>query len=164
MLLAKRSLPLLVAGRGSFTAISSIAGHLTHRWFGAYPVAKAGVEELVRNAADEYGPAGVRVNAVRPGFTATELMELVPRESAVFASYVENTPLPGVGEPADVADLVRFLAGDEARWITGQVIDVDGGHSLRRGPDYSTPPRGRPGGCGGSADWCGRPGSISSRR
>jgi NAD(P)-dependent dehydrogenase (short-subunit alcohol dehydrogenase family) len=137
MLVAKHSLPRLIAARGSLTAISSIAGHLTHRWFGAYPVAKAGVEELVRNAADEYGSAGVRVNAVRPGFTATELMELVPRDSPVFASYVENTPLDGVGEPADVADLVRFLSGDEARWITGQVIDVDGGHSLRRGPDYS---------------------------
>jgi NAD(P)-dependent dehydrogenase (short-subunit alcohol dehydrogenase family) len=137
MLLAKHGLPRLVASRGSFTAISSIAGHLTHRWFGAYPVSKAGVEELVRNVADEYGPAGVRANAIRPGFTATELMELVPRDSPVFASYLENTPLDGVGEPADVAHLVRFLAGDEARWITGQVIDVDGGHSLRRGPDFS---------------------------
>jgi NAD(P)-dependent dehydrogenase (short-subunit alcohol dehydrogenase family) len=137
MLLAKHGLPHLVASRGSFTAISSIAGHVTHRWFGAYPVAKAGLEELVRNAADEYGPAGVRVNAVRPGFTATELMELVARDSPVFASYLQNTPLPGVGEPSDVADLVRFLSGDEARWVTGQVINVDGGHSLRRGPDYS---------------------------
>jgi NAD(P)-dependent dehydrogenase (short-subunit alcohol dehydrogenase family) len=138
MLLAKHGLPKLIASRGSFTAISSIAGHLTHRWFGAYPVAKAGIEELVRNAADEYGPAGVRVNAVRPGFTATELMELVPRDSQVFASYLENTPLDGVGEPDDVGDVVRFLSGDEARWITGQILNVDGGHSLRRGPDYST--------------------------
>jgi NAD(P)-dependent dehydrogenase (short-subunit alcohol dehydrogenase family) len=137
MLLAKHALPMLAAAHGSFVAVSSIAGHLTHRWFGAYPVAKAGLEELVRNAADEYGPAGVRFNAVRPGFTATELMEGVPRDSPTFASYQENTPLEGVGEPADVAHLVRFLAGDEARWITGQVIDVDGGHSLRRGPDYS---------------------------
>ena len=137
MLLAKHGLPHLVRSRGSFIAISSLAGHVTHRWFGAYPVAKAGLEELVRNAADEYGPAGVRVNAVRPGFTATELMELVPRDSAVFASYLQNTPLEGVGEPEDVADLVRFLSGDEARWITGQVINVDGGHSLRRGPDFS---------------------------
>jgi len=137
MLLAKHAIPPLAASRGSFTAISSIAGNLTHRWFGAYPIAKAGIEELVRNAADEYGPAGVRFNAVRPGFTATELMEGVPRDSPVYSSYVENTPLGGVGEPADVANLVRFLAGDEARWITGQVIDVDGGHSLRRGPDYS---------------------------
>jgi 7-alpha-hydroxysteroid dehydrogenase len=137
MLLAKHSLPRLMTARGSFTAISSIAGHLTHRWFGAYPVAKAGLEELVRNAADEYGPTGVRVNAIRPGFTATELMEFIPRDGEIFASYVENTPLVGVGEPSDVAHLARFLAGDEARWITGQIINVDGGHSLRRGPDYS---------------------------
>jgi NAD(P)-dependent dehydrogenase (short-subunit alcohol dehydrogenase family) len=137
MLLAKHALPLLVRNKGSFTAISSLAGHVTHRWFGAYPVSKAAIEELVRNIADEYGPAGVRANAVRPGFTATELMELVPRDGAVFASYMENTPLPGCGEPEDVGKLVRFLASDDARWITGQCIDVDGGHHLRRGPDYS---------------------------
>jgi 7-alpha-hydroxysteroid dehydrogenase len=138
LLLAKHALPHLVRSKGSFTAISSLAGHVTHRWFGAYPVAKAGVEELVRNIADEYGPAGVRANAVRPGFTETELMELVPRDGEVFRSYLDNTPLPGVGQPSDVGELVRFLAGPEARWITGQVIDVDGGHHLRRGPDYST--------------------------
>jgi 7-alpha-hydroxysteroid dehydrogenase len=137
MVLAKHTLPHLVRSKGSFTGMSSLAGHVTHRWFGAYPVAKAGLEELVRNIADEYGPAGVRANAVRPGFTATELMELVPRDSPVFESYLDNTPLPGCGEPEDVGNLVRFLAGPEARWITGQVIDVDGGHSLRRGPDYS---------------------------
>ena len=137
LLLAKHSLPHLVVSKGSFVGVSSIAGHLTHRWFGAYPVAKAGIEELVRNAADEYGQAGVRFNAVRPGFTATEIMAMIPRDSDIFASYLENTPLEGVGEPEDVGHLVRFLAGAEARWITGQVIDVDGGHSLRRGPDYS---------------------------
>ncbi|MCU1588020.1 MAG: short-chain dehydrogenase/reductase [Frankiales bacterium] len=137
MLLAKHALPQLVRNKGSFTAVSSLAGHVTHRWFGAYPVSKAAIEELVRNIADEYGPAGVRANAVRPGFTATELMELVPRDGAVFASYTENTPLPGCGEPEDVGTLVRFLASADARWITGQCIDVDGGHHLRRGPDYS---------------------------
>lgn len=137
MLLAKHSVPELAKTQGSFTAISSIAGHLTHRWFGAYPVSKAGLEELIRNAADEYGPTGIRFNAVRPGFTATELMEGVPRDSPVYSSYLENTPLTGVGDPADVGNLVRFLAGDESRWITGEVINVDGGHSLRRGPDYS---------------------------
>jgi NAD(P)-dependent dehydrogenase (short-subunit alcohol dehydrogenase family) len=137
MLLAKHTLPHLVRSKGSFIGMSSLAGHVTHRWFGAYPVAKAGIEELVRNIADEYGPAGVRANSVRPGFTATELMEGVPRDSEVFASYLENTPLGGVGEPEDVGHLVAFLASDKARWITGQSIDVDGGHHLRRGPDYS---------------------------
>jgi len=137
MLVAKHALPHLVRSKGSFIGMSSLAGHVTHRWFGAYPVAKAGIEELVRNIADEYGPAGVRANAVRPGFTATELMEVVPRDSAIYQSYVENTPLVGEGQPEDVAALVAFLAGDKARWITGQCIDVDGGHHLRRGPDYS---------------------------
>ena len=128
---------MLPAGAGSFVGMSSIAGHLTHPYFGAYPPAKAGIEQLVRNAADEYGDKGLRFNAVRPGFTATELMAMIPRDSSIFASYVDNSPLARVGEPQEVADLVRFLLGPESAWITGAVIDVDGGHSLRRGPDYS---------------------------
>jgi NAD(P)-dependent dehydrogenase (short-subunit alcohol dehydrogenase family) len=137
LLVAKHTLPYLVRSKGSFIGMSSLAGHVTHRWFGAYPVAKAGIEELVRNIADEYGPAGVRANAVRPGFTATELMEGIPRDSDIYRSYLENTPLGGVAEPTDVADLVAFLCSPKARFITGQSINVDGGHHLRRGPDYS---------------------------
>jgi len=138
MLLVKHAVPHMVAGGGgSFVGMSSIAGHLTHPYFGAYTVSKAGIEAIVRNAADEYGHANVRFNAVRPGFTATELMELIPRDSEVYDSYIANTPMAGVGEPEDVAHLVRFLLSDEARWITGQAINVDGGHCLRRGPDFS---------------------------
>lgn len=139
MLLIKHSVARMVsAGGGSFVGMSSIAGQLTHPHFGAYTVSKAGIEALMRNAADEYGEVGVRFNAVRPGFTATELMSLIPRDSEVYASYIANTPLGGVGEPDDVAHLVRFLLGAESRWITGQVINVDGGHGLRRGPDFSS--------------------------
>lgn len=134
----KHTVPRMIeAGRGSFVGISSIAGHLTHPYFGAYPVAKAGIEQLMRNAADEYGAHGIRCNAVRPGFVSTELMSFIPRDNSVFASYVDNSPLGRVGEPAEVASLVRFLLGPEAGWLTGAVIDLDGGHSLRRGPDYS---------------------------
>ncbi len=118
--------------------MSSIAGHVTHPYFGAYTVGKAGIEEMVRNAADEYGPTRVRVNAIRPGFISTEIMEGIPRESPVYNSYIENTPMQDVGEPEDIADLARFLAGPESRWITGQIINVDGGHALRRGPDFSS--------------------------
>jgi NAD(P)-dependent dehydrogenase (short-subunit alcohol dehydrogenase family) len=64
-------------------------------------------------------------------------MEGIPRDSPVYDSYLENTPLHGVGEPEDVANLARFLVSDESRWITGQEIGVDGGHTLRRGPDFS---------------------------
>ena len=129
---------LAAAGGGSFVAMSSLAGAVTHPYFGAYTAGKAGIEAMARNAADEFGPAGVRFNAVRPGFIATEIMEAIPRDSAVYASYVQNTPLGGVGAPSDVAALVRFLISDESRWITGTVINVDGGHSLRRGPDFGS--------------------------
>jgi len=128
---------LVAAGGGSFVGMSSLAGHVTHRYFGAYGPGKAGIEAMMRNAADEYGHVGVRFNAIRPGFIATEIMQNVPRESGTYRSYVENTPMNGVGEPEDVAHLARFLIGPESRWITGQSIGVDGGHSLRRGPDFS---------------------------
>lgn len=129
---------LAAAGNGSFVGMSSIAGSVSHLWFGAYPVAKAGIEHLIRNAADEYGPSGVRFNAIAPGFIETEIMEMLPRESDVYESYITNTPLGDVGQPADVGALARFLLGPESRWITGQVIAVDGGHSLRRGPDFTS--------------------------
>jgi 7-alpha-hydroxysteroid dehydrogenase len=135
----KHTVPHLVAaGSGSFVGMSSIAGHQTHPYFGAYTVSKAGIEQMIRNAADEYGPTRVRFNAIRPGFISTEIMEGIPRESPVYASYIENTPMQDVGEPEDIANLARFLIGPDARWITGEVINVDGGHSLRRGPDFSS--------------------------
>jgi len=133
----KHALPRMIrAGGGAFVAISSIAGHLTHPFFGAYPPGKAGIEQLVRNAADEYGADGIRCNAIRPGFVATEIMDVIPRDSEIYDSYVRNTPLGRLGEPADIAALARFLVSDEAEWLTGAVIDLDGGQSLRRGPNY----------------------------
>ncbi|MAG30328.1 MAG: short-chain dehydrogenase [Deltaproteobacteria bacterium] len=138
MLCVKHSVPRMVeAGGGSFVGMSSIAGHLTHLYFGAYPVGKAGIEEMMKNAADEFGPRKIRFNSIRPGFIATEIMEAVPRESEVYRSYVENTPMGDVGEPEDVARLARFLIGPESRWITGTAINCDGGHGLRRGPNFT---------------------------
>jgi len=137
MLCVKHTTPYMVeAGGGSFVGMSSIAGHLTHPYFGAYCVGKAGIEEMMKNAADEYGARGVRFNAIRPGFIATEIMEGVPRESEVYASYIDNTPMGDVGQPEDIGHLARFLIGPESRWVTGTVINVDGGHSLRRGPNF----------------------------
>ena len=124
-------------GGGSFIGMSSIASNLTHRYFGAYTVSKAGIETMMKNAADEYGGLKIRFNAVRPGFIATEIMEVIPRNSEIFKSYVENIPLGEVGKPEDVASLVKFLLGSESSWITGQIFTIDGGHSLRAGPDYS---------------------------
>ena len=127
---------MVAAGGGSFVGMSSLAGHIPHHMFGAYCVSKAGIEEMMRNAANEYGETKVRFNAIRPGFISTEIMEGIPRESAVYDSYIVNTPLNDVGEPEDVANLAGFLLSDEARWITGTTINVDGGHHLRSGPDF----------------------------
>jgi NAD(P)-dependent dehydrogenase (short-subunit alcohol dehydrogenase family) len=93
---------------------------------------------MMRNCADENGPDKVRFNAIRPGFIATEIMEGIPRDSDVYRSYVENTPMGDVGQPEDVGQLARFLIGPESRWITGQAINIDGGQSLRRGPDFTS--------------------------
>jgi 7-alpha-hydroxysteroid dehydrogenase len=137
MLCVKHSVPALVAaGGGSFVGMSSIAATATHPVFGAYPVAKAAIDAMMRNAADEYGSAGVRFNSVRPGFVNTEIMEGIPRDSSVFASYLANTPLGGVSAPEDVATVVAFLLGPGAARITGQAIAIDGGHHLRAGPDF----------------------------
>ena len=134
----KHSIPYLANnGGGSFIGMSSIASNLTHRYFGAYTVSKAGIETMMKNAADEYGGLKFRFNAVRPGFIATEIMEVIPRNSEIFKSYVENIPLGEVGKPEDVASLVKFLLGSESSWITGKIFTIDGGHSLRAGPDYS---------------------------
>ena len=65
------------------------------------------------------------------------MMEVIPRESEIYKSYLKNTPLGEVGLPEDVAAMVCFLLGPDSRWITGQTFTVDGGHSLRAGPDYS---------------------------
>ncbi|MDP6977643.1 MAG: SDR family oxidoreductase [Myxococcota bacterium] len=127
---------MIDAGGGSFVGMSSIAGHLTHPYFGAYGVGKAGIEMMMKNAADEFAARGVRFNAIRPGFIATEIMEGVPRDSEVYASYLRNTPMNDVGVPEDVGHLARFLIGAESRWITGTTINVDGGHALRCGPDF----------------------------
>ena len=129
---------LVRAGGGSIVAISSIASSNTHRWFGAYGVTKSAVDHLVRLAADELGASNVRVNGIRPGLTRTELVAVVLESPDLSADYAASTPLPRVGEVDDIAALAAFLLGDASTWITGQVINVDGGQMLRRGPDYSS--------------------------
>ncbi len=132
----RHAAPALVrAGGGSIVAVSSIAGHLTHRQLGAYAVAKAGVEMLVRNAADELGGYGIRVNGVRPGLVPTDASGPLNDHDGTRRDYLAQMPLGRTGTVEDVAALVAFLAGPDSTWITGQLIGVDGGHSLRRGPD-----------------------------
>lgn len=124
------------SGGGSMVAISSIAAAVTHPFMGPYCVSKAGIDMLVRQTADELGRAGVRVNSVRPGIVATDLVSMIMDDEHVMASYLENMPISRSGEVGDVAAAVRYLLGPESSWVTGTSLSVDGGHHLRRGPDF----------------------------
>ncbi len=108
----KHAAPVIAAaGGGAIVAISSIAGPLTHPYMAPYCVSKAGLETLVRNAADELGRAGVRVNAIRPGLVRTELADPLLSDEQVVADYLAQMPLGRVGEPDDVGEAIRFLCG-----------------------------------------------------
>jgi NAD(P)-dependent dehydrogenase (short-subunit alcohol dehydrogenase family) len=124
-------------GGGSFVGISSIAASNTHRWFGAYGVSKSALDHLMQLAADELGASWVRVNSIRPGLIRTELVAPVLQSPELSEDYRLCTPLPRPGEVEDVANLAMFLLSDAASYVTGQVINVDGGLMLRRGPDFS---------------------------
>ncbi len=136
-LVIKHAAPVMAAaGGGSIVTMSSGAGHFPHRFLWAYGTAKAGIEMLTRYAAEELGAQGVRVNAVQPGIIDDELMAFITAGGALLEDYLEQTPLGRVGTVEDVAAAVRFLAGPESSWVTGECFAVDGGHQLRRGADY----------------------------
>src|SRR3984885_14430564 len=128
---------LVRGGGGSFVGISSIAASNTHRWFGAYGVSKSALDHMMMLAADELGPSWVRVNSIRPGLIRTDMVAPITDSPQLSEDYRICTPLPRVGEAEDIANMAMFLLSDAAGWVTGQVINVDGGHLLRRGPDFS---------------------------
>ena len=124
------------AGGGAMCAISSIAGARTHRFMSAYCASKAAIDNLVQNAADELGVAHIRVNSVLPGLVDTDLAAGLFATESVRQDYLECMPLGRTGTVEDIARAVRFLVGPESSWITGVNLSVDGGHHLRRGPNY----------------------------
>ena len=86
-------------------------------------------------AADELGEHGIRVNAVMPGVVDTELASFLVGDERIVNEYKSLMPISRIGKPDDVGKLVGFLLSDDASWITGQCIGVDGGHTVRKGPD-----------------------------
>ena len=128
---------LVRGGGGSFVGISSIASSNTHRWFGAYGVSKSALDHLMMLAADELGASWVRVNSIRPGLIRTELVAAIFESPEISGDYASCTPLPRPGEVEDIANTAVFLLSDASSYLTGQVINVDGGMCLRRGPTSS---------------------------
>jgi NAD(P)-dependent dehydrogenase (short-subunit alcohol dehydrogenase family) len=120
---------MVAAGMGgAIVAVTSVSGFLVDRMMGHYSVSKAAVAQLVRVAARELGPFGIRVNAVAPGTTDTPLFASTRRLPGYEARVAERAALGGIGTPEGVAEAVVALAG--LQWVTGQVLAADGGVSL----------------------------------
>ncbi|MBM0126697.1 SDR family NAD(P)-dependent oxidoreductase [Pimelobacter simplex] len=124
-----------VADGGSLVSLSSLNARQPGTGLAAYCAAKAGLVALTEVAALELGARGVRVNAVAPGLVVTPLTAPAMDIPGVREDYLDNTALGRSGEPAEVAAAIRFLLSDEASWITGETLDINGGAHLKRYPD-----------------------------
>ena len=117
--------PMMKKRAGAIVNVSSIVG--VHGNWGQtnYAASKAGIIGFTKSLARELGSRGVRANVVAPGYVKTQLTDVLPEEAT--QAMLQNTPLGRLGEPQDVAGAVRFLCSDEASFITGEVLLVDGG-------------------------------------
>jgi 3-oxoacyl-[acyl-carrier protein] reductase len=117
--------PMMKKRRGAIVNISSIVG-VHGNWGQAnYAASKAGIIGFTKSLARELGSRNIRANVVAPGYVKTQLTDVLPEEAT--AAMIQATPLARVAEPAEIAGAVRFLASDEAAFITGDVLLVDGG-------------------------------------
>jgi 3-oxoacyl-[acyl-carrier protein] reductase len=110
---------------GAIVTLTSVVGLHGNPGQTNYAASKAGIVGFTKSLAKELGSRGVRVNAIAPGYISTELTEVLPEE--LRGVILDNTPLGRLGDPEDVARCVRFLCSEEARFVTGAVLQVDGG-------------------------------------
>lgn len=116
------------AGGGSVINIGSVVSETTPAFSSIYTASKGAVDAITRVLARELGPRGIRVNAVNPGLTHTEGTASAGIQDSDFEkTAIAQTPLGRVGKPEDIADVVSFLASDEARWVTGALLQAGGG-------------------------------------
>lgn len=121
---------------GLIIVTSSIYGLTAAKNRSAYTATKAAVANLVKTLAVEWGPSGVRVNAIAPGYVETDMvLALAQRGTLSLDSLKARTPLPRLGRPADIAAMAAFLGSPGAAWINGAVLPVDGGWMANGGPE-----------------------------
>jgi len=134
-LVSRAATPFLKASRGAIVNVGSIEGFSRNPGHVAYSATKAGVHGLTGALAVDLGPFGIRVNAVAPGWIDTELnatyVDDQPDPAEVRRQLAELHPVGHIGAPTDVGDVVVWLASSQARFVTGQVITVDGGRLSR---------------------------------
>jgi meso-butanediol dehydrogenase / (S,S)-butanediol dehydrogenase / diacetyl reductase len=134
--LAKAALPHLAASGGNLVAVSSVSGERGDWGQAAYNATKAAISNFVRSLALDWGAEGVRLNAVAPAFTVTDLTADMAQDEASLAPFVNRIALGRPGQPADVAPVVLFLASEAAGYVTGAVVPVDGGTSASTGQPH----------------------------
>ena len=117
--------PMIRQKSGRIINISSVIGLIGNAGQASYAAAKAGIIGLTKATAKEVGARGITVNAIAPGFITTDMTAQIPEQSQ--KQLLELIPLRNFGQPEDVADAVCFLASDAARYITGQILQIDGG-------------------------------------
>lgn len=120
-------------GGGSIVNLSSISGRVHPPGTGVYSASKAAIDALTRAAAVEFGPMGIRVNAVAPGIVPTEQTAAHYGDEAAKQARAEALPLRRLAEVDDIADAIAFFVSDASRYITGQSVAVDGGYSVAGG-------------------------------
>ena len=126
--LVQQLLPVLGTG-SNVILVSSLAAHAAIGTVAAYAATKGAIDTLVTHFAAALGGRGIRVNAVAPGVIDTDISSFTKTaEGRNFAMSIQT--LKRIAQPADVAEVVRFLASEDARWVTGQVVRVDGGSKL----------------------------------
>ena len=127
--LSRFALPHLESTGGSIVNISSIAAEIAQVGGGLYSASKAGVSAFTRQAAAEWGPKGVRVNAVAPGLIRTAMAEAVYSVPETYEKRRAMIPLKKIGRPENIGTVVAFLLSDDAEYVSGQIIEVDGAFS-----------------------------------
>ena len=125
LLATQAALPLFPAEGGSIINIGSVVSDLTPAGMVIYNGTKGALDAITRTLATELGPKKIRVNAVNPGPVTTEGTANFPPEA--FEAMIVRTPLGRIGLPDDIAEVVTFLAGEEARWVTGSLLQAAGG-------------------------------------